>query len=357
MKIEPNTTDDRNWQAVADRRRDADGRFVYAVATTGIYCRPSCASRRPLRRNVKFFAAPDAAERAGYRPCLRCKPRDDHPDDAAAARLSEVRAAIDRALEEGDAVPSLRALGEAVGLSPFHLQRSFKRRFGMSPREYGAAKKLGRVKSELATGSDVTGALYAAGYGAPSRLYERAKTQLGMTPATYKNGGAGAAIGFATAKTQLGTLLIAATDKGVCAVSLGPDAASLEAALKREYPAATIAPDRKRLESWLKALLRHIDGKEPGLDLPLDLVATAFQWRVWRALRAIPYGTTTSYAAIARAIGAPAAVRAVASACANNQAALVIPCHRVVRGDGQLAGYRWGIERKAKLLAREKKFG
>ncbi len=348
------TNDETSWRAVTQRTRAADGRFVYAVATTGIYCRPSCPSKRPLRCNVTFFPRPELAERAGYRPCRRCRPKETPASDPSAAKLRQACALIDRALEDGEPSPSLRALGESLATSPFHLQRLFKRHLGISPRDYAQARRLRRVKEALASGSDVTAALYAAGYGSASRLYERARSLLGMTPASYRRGGAGATIGFATAPTALGRLLVAATEKGICAVSLGADDQTLEAELRREYPAATIARDEKRLEPWLTALVRHLRGEKPGLALPLDLVATGFQWRVWRELQHIPYGETATYAEIAARIGAPRGARAVARACAGNRVALVIPCHRVVRQDGALAGYRWGIARKAKLLAREK---
>jgi len=347
---------ERYWQAVAERASEADGRFVYAVSTTGIYCRPSCPSRRPLRRNVEFFPLPEAAERAGYRACQRCRPKEATADDPARERVRRACRLIDAALEEGEnGVPSLASLGTALAMSPFHLQRLFKRHLGISPREYADARRLSRVKARLADGEDVTGALYAAGYGSSSRLYERAGAQLGMTPATYRKGGAGAVISYASARTQLGRLLVAATEKGICAVMLGEKEEALAADLKSQYAAAEIRHEQKRLGPWLEALVAHLKGKLPDLHLPLDLRATSFQWRVWRELQRIPYGTTATYRAIAQRIGQPSSVRAVARACASNRAALVIPCHRVLREDGDLAGYRWGIARKAKLIEREKR--
>jgi AraC family transcriptional regulator of adaptative response/methylated-DNA-[protein]-cysteine methyltransferase len=343
------------WRAVQDRTRSADGAFVYAVRTTQIYCRPSCPSRKPLRGNVEFFTLPEAAERAGYRACLRCKPRELPSGDPAIARVRRACAVIEAALEEDeDGAPGLGELAERVESSPFHLQRLFKRHLGISPREYADARRLERVKRLLRAGDGVAGALYEAGYGSASRLYERADAQLGMTPATYKKGGKGAAIAFTIASSPLGRLLVGTTERGVCAVSLGDDDAVLTQGLRAEYPAATITRADARLMPTVAAILAHLAGAEPAIDLPLDLRATGFQWRVWQALRRIPRGETASYQAIATAIGQPTAVRAVANACANNRVALVIPCHRVIREDGKLGGYRWGVERKEKLLATEK---
>ena len=344
------------WSAVASRARSADGAFVYAVTTTGVYCRPSCPSRRPRRENVQFFPLPEAAERAGYRPCRRCRPQEQKASDPAAQRVRRACRLIDEALTDGDTgAPSLSRLGEAVGTSAHQLQRLFKRTLGISPREFAAARRLARVKDRLRQGDGVAGALYEAGYGSSSRLYERSNAQLGMTPATYRKRGEGMAIGFTTAPCALGRVLVAATERGIAAVSLGDSDAKLEAALGREYAAATIRREDASLGPSLKAILAHLDGTGPDLDLPLDLQATAFQWRVWRELQKIPYGETASYGEIARRIGRPRAVRAVANACAGNRAALIVPCHRVVREDGALGGYRWGAERKAKLLAAEKR--
>lgn len=343
------------WDAVARRVRAADGAFVYAVTTTGVYCRPSCPSRRPRRENVQFFPLPEAAEQAGFRPCRRCRPEQQKASDPAAERVRRACRLIDEALEEGESgVPSLGRLGAAVGTSAHQLQRLFQRQLGISPRAFAAARRLARVKARLRQGEGVAGALYDAGYGSSSRLYERSDAQLGMTPATYRKRGQGMAIAYTVAPCALGRLLVAATERGIAAVSLGDSDAALEAALGEEYAAATIRRDDGALGPWVKAILAHLAGSAPDLALPLDLQATAFQWRVWRELQKIPYGETASYAEIARRIGRPAAVRAVANACAGNRAALVVPCHRVVRGDGTPGGYRWGAERKAKLLAAEK---
>jgi AraC family transcriptional regulator, regulatory protein of adaptative response / methylated-DNA-[protein]-cysteine methyltransferase len=343
----------RQWQAVAQRDRAADGRFVYAVSTTGVYCRPSCPSRRPRPANVAFFADPAAAERAGYRACRRCRPQEKAADPKP-VMVQQACDLIVRALDDGDAAPSLAALGTALHLSPFHLQRLFKRTLGISPRDYAAAQRLARVKARLKDGEDVTAALYGAGYGSSSRLYEQADAKFGMTPATYRKHGAGAEIGYTIGPSPLGRLLVAATARGVCAVMLGNDDAGLIAELEGDFSAATLRREDKRLGPWVTTILDHLAGSEPMLDLPLDVRASAFQWQVWRELVRIPAGETASYRTIAERIGKPRAARAVGNACARNPVSLVIPCHRALRGDGTLGGYRWGLERKAKLLAREK---
>jgi AraC family transcriptional regulator of adaptative response/methylated-DNA-[protein]-cysteine methyltransferase len=343
------------WRAVQERTRTADGAFVYAVRSTHVYCRPSCPSRKPLRSNVEFFSLPQAAEKAGYRACLRCRPRDLPAGDPAVERVRRACSVIETALEQDEeGAPALGDLAGRVGTSPFHLQRLFKRHLGISPREYVDARRLEKVKHLLRGGDGVAGALYEAGYGSASRLYERADAQLGMTPATYKKGGKGASIAYTIADSSLGRLLVAVTERGVCAVSIGEDDSALTTALRTEYPAATITRADARLMPTVGAILAYLSGAEPALDLPLDLRATGFQWRVWQELRRIPRGETASYQAIAAAIGRPKAVRAVANACANNRVALVIPCHRVVRNDGKIGGYRWGSERKERLLAAEK---
>ncbi len=343
--------DAERWRAVEARDARFDGAFVFAVATTGVYCRPSCPSRRPKRRNVRFYAVPEAAEWAGYRACRRCRPGDAEARDP---RLDAVRRACRYIEGHDDGPPTLAALGAHVNLSAHHLQRSFKAVMGITPRHYADARRLDRLKGLLRDGDDVAGALYEAGYGSSSRLYEKAPSQLGMTPATYRRGGAGARIAYTIVDSPLDRLLVGATERGVCALYLGDDESALEATLVAEYPAATIVRDDAGLGRWVDAVLAHLDGRAPHLDLPLDVRATAFQRRVWEALRAIPYGETRSYGEVARAIGQPTARRAVARACATNPVAVVVPCHRVVAASGALAGYRWGTERKQALLAKER---
>ena len=336
------------------RDRAADGTFVYAVSSTGVFCRPSCPSRRPRRDRVQFFTTTAGAEQAGFRPCRRC-----HPKDPAAARsIADAIARASRYLDEhaSDTV-SLNALARIVRVSPSHLQRQFKRALGVSPREYQAACRARVFRAELRAGRDVTAATYEAGYGSPSRVYEASPTGRGMAPATYRRGGAGATVSFSTARCSLGWLLVAATDTGVCAVKLGGDPAALEADLRRELPLARVDADRHAHREWVDAIARTLRGAAADVDLPLDVRGTAFQWRVWRALQRIPSGQTRSYSDVARAIGRPSAVRAVARACATNPVCLVVPCHRVVARDGRVGGYRWGADRKAKLLARETKAG
>ncbi len=347
--------EDPRWTAVATRDAAADGRFVFAVKTTGVYCRPSCSSRRSRRENVVFYRAPEAAEAAGYRACKRCRPKDTRESDPALQKVRRASALIDQALLEGESgPPALSALAKEVATSPHHLLRLFKKHLGITPHEYADARRLKLVKRHLREGDGVAGALYAAGYGSPSRLYERSDAQLGMTPATYRRDGKGATIEFTTVRSPLGRLLVGATSRGIAAVSLGDDDTHLERALRAEYPAAEIRRGDERLTPWVSAILEHISGERPSLALPLDLQATAFQWKVWRALQKSPYGKTATYGEIAQAIGHPKAVRAVANACADNRAALVIPCHRAVRADGDTGGYRWGPERKEKILAKER---
>ena len=324
------------------RDRRYDGAFVYAVRSTGIYCRPSCASRRPRRLQVTFFPIPEAAERAGYRPCLRCRPSEANSADPAVALVREAC----RAIESGAA---------SIATRPHQLARAFKRVLGITPLQYRDARRVARFKHELKRRPHVSPAVYEAGYGSSSRVYERAHAQLGMTPASYARGGAGMEIGYVVVPCALGRLLVAATPRGVCRISLGDDAGKLETDLAAEFPAARVHKDRTGggLERWVSATLRYLDGSEPSLDLPLDIRATAFQRRVWQELQRIPYGQTRSYTEVARRIGKPTATRAVARACATNPAALVIPCHRVVREDGDLGGYRWGLDRKRVLLKTE----
>lgn len=338
------------WQAVLARDNHSDGTFVYAVRSTGIYCNPSCSARRPHREQVVFFPLPEAAEEAGFRACLRCRPQETTVYELQVETVQHACRHIEAHLEEP---LTLVALGKEVSTSPYHLQRIFKRIMGITPRQYVAARRLEQVKERLKEGESVTTALYNAGYSSSSRLYERAATQLGMTPAAYRQGGKGMHIGYTIIDSPLGRLLIAATEKGICAISLGDADAPLEAALLSEYPAAEIQRTGTDLSQWINALLNHLNGQQPHLDLPIDVQATAFQWRVWEALRAIPYGSIRTYSEIAQTLGDPKAARAVARACATNPVAIIVPCHRVVRADGDLAGYRWGVERKHQLLAKE----
>jgi AraC family transcriptional regulator of adaptative response/methylated-DNA-[protein]-cysteine methyltransferase len=343
---------DAAWAAVMGRDGQRDGTFVYAVTTTGVYCRPSCPSRRPHRHNVQFFEAPDGAERAGFRACQRCKPRDEAAPTAA--MIEKVRTYIEANL---DARIMLSRLAQHVGVSTFHLQRTFKRETGLSPAQYAAARRAERFRQELKQGANVTRATYDAGYSSSSRLYAVSNTQLGMTPSAYRRGGRGMHIRYAMADTAFGRLLVAATERGVCFVELGDDDVALEAGLAAEYPLATREQVPAELREWMSAVLATLDGgsqRGTGAGVPLDVKATDFKWRVWRALQEIPYGETRSYAEVAAAIGAPKAVRAVANACATNNAALVIPCHRVIGSNGTLTGYRWGVDRKRRLLDHER---
>ena len=340
------------WQAVLTKDTRFDGQFVFAVSSTKIYCRPSCPSRRPNRERVSFFPIPEQAEQAGFRACLRCQPRDARVLDPQIQMAQEVCRLIDA---NGGEQITLSILSEQLGVSSFHLQRTFKNIVGITPKDYAETSRVKRFKQGVRKGDAITSAIYDAGFGSSSRLYESASAQLGMTPATYGKGGRGAVINYATVETPLGRLLVAATDRGVCSVMLGDSEASLKADLLREFPAAQIRHDEKPLRSSLNAIVEYLKNKSPHIDLPLDIQATAFQRQVWEQLRAIPYGETHSYSEVAKAIGQQKAVRAVARACATNPVALVIPCHRVIREDKSLGGYRWGLERKKKLLETEKK--
>jgi AraC family transcriptional regulator of adaptative response/methylated-DNA-[protein]-cysteine methyltransferase len=339
------------WRAVVERDAAADGAFVLAVRTTGIYCRPTCPARRPLRRNVTFYGVPEAAERDGYRACKRCRPREADPADD---RVAVVRA-VCRELERSGTGPGLGRLGEIAGYSPTHLQRIFKRLMGISPRQYAEAVRAERLRGRLREGETVTRALYRAGYGSSSRVYERANERFGMSPAAYRRRGRGEAIRVTAVRSPLGWLLVAATDRGVCAVRVGKSKKGLLDEFRREFGRARVSGDDGRLGEWTAAVVAHVEGSAPHLDLPLDVRATAFQWRVWEALRRIPYGETVSYGELARALGNAKGARAVARACASNPVAIVVPCHRVVPKTGGVGGYRWGPEVKRKLLARERK--
>jgi len=352
----------RLWRAVLSRDRSADDRFVFAVRSTGIYCRPSCPSRRPGRSQVVFYSAPRAAEHEGFRACRRCRPNMAKPSDPHANAVAKVCRQIEASLTERSGAAEnhalkLSALAVSAGISAHQLERAFQRLLGITPRQYADAQRMQRLKAQLRKGDDVTTALYDAGFGSSSRLYERAPEQLGMTPATYRRGGKGMQISYTIVASPLGRLLVAATQRGISALYLGEDDAKLEAELAREYPTAEIRRNRNGLQEWVRALLAHLRGQEPNLEMPTDVQATAFQRRVWEELRRIPYGTTRTYTQIARAIGKPSAIRAVARACATNPVSIVVPCHRVVREDGNLAGYRWGLDRKKSLQERERTFG
>ncbi len=346
------TNETSYWQAVLARDRSADGSFVYAVRSTGIYCRPSCPSRRPKRERVLFFPLPQAAEQAGFRACRRCQPKQVDGYTNEQVRLIQQACQIIEAHLDDDL--TLTSLGAQLHISPHHLQRSFKRILGITPRQYAETRRLGQFKSRLKAGETVTRAMFEVGYSSSSRLYERTPAHLGMTPTTYRKGGSGMHISYTIVDSPLGRLLVAATARGICGVSLGDSDAALEAALREEYPAAQIQPGEANLSEWVNAILSYLHGRQPNLNLPIDVQATAFQWQVWQALRAIPPGTTRSYSEVAQSLGHPKAARAVARACATNPVALVVPCHRVVREGGHVGGYRWGIERKQQLLAQEK---
>jgi AraC family transcriptional regulator of adaptative response/methylated-DNA-[protein]-cysteine methyltransferase len=345
-------TMDHQWQAVQARDRSADGQFVYAVKTTGIYCRPSCASRSPRRENVEFFALPAAAEEAGYRACKRCQPRTAVIADERIQLVQRICDHICAHLDDANAL-ALDALGKAFGYDPSHLQKSFSAALHMSPREYAEAMRYLRLKRELRGGGTVSDAVYSAGFSSSSRVYEGAGERMGMTPAQYKSGGVGVAMAYTTAGSALGVLLVAVTERGICALGIYDDDEAAEASLRAEFPQAGITRD-DNLAVVIQAVLAHIENGASLPDVRFDIAATAFQWRVWEALQAIPRGETRTYAQVAAAIGQPKAVRAVASACANNHAALVIPCHRVVGSDGGLHGYKWGVARKEKLLEAER---
>jgi len=344
------TGDDCYWQAVLARDRSFDSSFVYAVRSTGVYCRPSCPSRRPNREQVAFYTDSEAAEKAGFRACRRCGPRNR----ASGAETALVASAVNALQAVEDAPPTLAVLSRTLQTSPDRLSRGFKRLTGVTPREYRDAQQLSRLKASLRQSDNVAAAVYDAGFGSSRAVYERAPSQLGMTPAAYRRGGAGMRIGYAIVESSLGRLLIAATDRGVCSVCLGDSDAPLEKALRDEYPRAAIERDSAGLQAHVRQIREHLSGRMPTLDLPVDVQATAFQWKVWQALRDIPYGETRSYSQIARAVGNPRAVRAVGHACATNRVAVVIPCHRAVRQDGSLGGYRWGLGRKQALLDRER---
>ncbi len=341
--------EDRLWNAVMARDSSHDGEFVFAVSTTGVYCRPSCPSKRPRRGNVKFFSRPEQAEKAGFRACLRCRPRSisGNPELDLAKEICRF---IEQHLDEP---VTLGRLAKVFHQSPFHLQRRFKAALEVTPREYAETCRLRQLKRNLQAGDNVTRAMYDAGYGSSSRLYEKTASQLGMTPDKYRRGAVAASIRYACADSPLGRILIAATDRGVCAIQFGRSDGELLEGLKREFPFAARRSDDAGLQSCVDTVLANMTGKSLNSALPLDIRATAFQRRVWTYLQSIPFGATKSYREVAKAIGKPSATRAVARACATNPVAVAIPCHRVIRQDGKESGYRWGLERKKKLLQME----
>ena len=353
MRSEPaQISSDELWHAVQEKDRQYDGKFVFAVLSTGVFCRPSCPSRRARREKVVFYSGPDEARAAGFRACLRCRPNDGEARFQQKRAVEEVCAFIDR--NPGGKV-TLRVLSKRLGISPSHLQRTFKRAVGITPREYAETSKLDRAKLLLRRGESVRSSTYGAGHNSMSWLYSDTEGMLGMHPSRYKDGGSGMRIRYHIADCRLGRLLVAGTDSGICAVSLGDSHEKLKMRLMNEYPKAEIGTDDGVLTKWVGRILNHLESsREDQLnDLPLDIRATSFQYRVWRELRLIPYGSTKSYAEIARSVGSPKALRAVANACADNPTALVIPCHRVIREGGELGGYRWGLERKRALLDKE----
>ncbi|MBL8093489.1 MAG: bifunctional DNA-binding transcriptional regulator/O6-methylguanine-DNA methyltransferase Ada [Anaerolineales bacterium] len=338
--------DTQRWRAVEQRDRSFDGTFYVAVKTTGVYCRPSCSARTPKRANVAFFTTSAECEQAGYRACKRCKPNLSEDPQVALARA--VAGALEQAAESTpDAMPSLAELAERFNFSPFHLQRVFKRHLGVSPKQYALGLRQKHLKQTLRRAARVTEAVYAAGYNSQSQA--GVAQELGMTPTQYRNGGA-PDVAYAIVECPLGLLLVAATERGICKVALGESRRALAQAVHEEYPAAHVDPEHRHLSAWVTAVLTYLRGAGPHPNLPTDVQATAFQRKVWTALRRIPAGQTRSYAQLARTIGQPTAARAVANACGANPTAIVVPCHRVIHGDGTISGYRWGVERKRQLL-------
>jgi len=342
--------DQQWWQAVLARDANYDGQFVFAVSSTGVYCRPSCAAKRPRRENVTFFRTADEAEKASYRACLRCRPKAVS-GNSQAVKVKSICRYIEQNLDEPI---TLAQLGKLFGQSPFHLQRTFKAVLGITPKAYADSCRMNQLKRNLRAGHSVTRSMYDAGYGSSSRLYERTASQLGMTPDKYRRGAVSAPIRYTFAHSPLGRMLVAATDKGICAIQFADSEDELEQGLKHEFPFAQRKRDDSGLQGWKETLLQRLRGQKLNTSLPLDIQATAFQRRVWEYLQAIPYGSTRSYSQVAREIGEPKATRAVARACASNPVAVAIPCHRVVREDGDLGGYRWGVNRKQTLLDLER---
>ena len=343
------STDDEKWQAVLKRDSAADEQFYFSVRTTGVFCRPSCAARVARRENVRFHTTIAEAEKAGFRACKRCKPKEAPLRGRQAAAVAEACRLIENAVEP----PSLENLANAVGLSRFHLHRLFREITGVTPKAYAVAHRANRVREELTQSATVTEAIYAAGFNSNGRFYAKSSKILGMTPRAFRNGGPATAIRFAVGECSLGSILVAASAKGICAILMGDDPDALLRDLQDRFLKAAFSPGDAAFQTWVAKVVAFVDTPRTGLDLPLDIRGTAFQQRVWQALCEIPLGSTASYAQIAEKIGAPKAVRAVAQACAANAIAVAIPCHRIVRSDGGISGYRWGVQRKRALLKRE----
>lgn len=342
-------TDDARWAAIERRDRNADGAFYYSVRTTGVYCRPSCAARLAHRENVRFYVTPEAAEEAGFRPCKRCKPNAL----SVSERQTAVVEKICRTLDKAEEIPTLDSLAEAANMSRFHFHRVFKAVTGVTPRAYFNARRAQRVREELVRRETVTEAIYSAGFNSNGSFYASSSEMLGMTPSRFRSGGGGLSIRFAVGECSLGSILVAATDVGICSILLGEDPGELVRNLQDRFSKAELVGGDEKFEKWVAQVVAFVEAPAQGLRLPLDMRGTAFQQRVWRALRDIPAGSTTTYSEIAQRVGVPKAVRAVAHACASNAIAIAIPCHRVVRKNGELSGYRWGVERKQVLLERE----
>lgn len=349
--LKPPVTDKTYWTAVQSRDRSFDGKFYYSVATTGVYCRPSCAARLAKRENVAFHASCEAAERAGFRPCKRCKPNEPSLHDRYAAKVAQAC----RLIEESEEPPKLDDLARSAGLSTYHFHRVFKAIAGVTPKAYAIAHRQNRVRASLARSTSVTEAIHDSGFNSSGRFYANSAEVLGMTPTAFRSGGSNADMRFAVGECSLGSILVAASNKGIAAILFGDDPEVLVHDLEDRFPKANLIGGDRAFEDIMAKVVGLIEAPETGLDLPLDMRGTAFQHRVWQALREIPVGTTATYSEIAERIGMPKAVRAVAAACAANKIAVAIPCHRVVRNDGSLSGYRWGVERKRKLIEREAK--
>ncbi len=345
------------WKAVLAKDKTQDGRFYFGVVTTGVYCRPSCPARTPLRKNVRFYESRGEAEHDGLRPCLRCRPASIVAEDANRVRIRRLCEYIRANCQSGESL-GLEELSRETGLSPFYLQRTFKTVVGMSPKEYVEACRMDALKESLRGEDSVTGAIYAAGFASSSRVYERVDTRLGMTPGEYREGGKDISISYVSVASPLGVMMIGATDRGLCFVQFGESTEELLQSLRSEYPRAELEPMKtpypEQFDFWIKSLLRYLRREAIRLDVPVDVHATGFQWKVWRYLQSIPPGEVQSYTEVAAALGNPKASRAVARACSANPVAIVIPCHRVIRGNGELGGYRWGLDRKRVLIDMER---